>query len=219
MNQIVELEPIQTETNEVSQKALSIKVTSDQENNMATEFLKIVKEMKAKVSSTFRPHIQAAHKNWKDLIAEEKKHMQPLEEAYDMVAKESKTYFLAQEVKRRVSEQKLQEKSRKEEQDKKDDLERRAKSWEEKGNQAKADELRQDAGTHVAPVPIIPKTEAPQGTYTVKMWKFNILNVNEIPREFLMIDESKLKKYATAMKDSANVPGIQFYSMDDVRRR
>ena len=39
-----------------------------------------------------------------------------------------------------------------------------------------------------------------------------------VPREFLTLDESKLTKFATGMKDTAQVPGIEFYYVDTPRR-
>jgi hypothetical protein len=39
-----------------------------------------------------------------------------------------------------------------------------------------------------------------------------------IPREYLTVDESKLTKFATGMKDTARVPGIEFYFVDTPRR-
>lgn len=35
-----------------------------------------------------------------------------------------------------------------------------------------------------------------------------------VPREFLIVDEKKLNTYARAMKDTAAVPGIEFYYVD-----
>jgi len=39
-----------------------------------------------------------------------------------------------------------------------------------------------------------------------------------LPREFMTADESKLTKFATGMKDTARVPGIEFYFVDTPRR-
>jgi hypothetical protein len=52
------------------------------------------------------------------------------------------------------------------------------------------------------------------------VWRWRYLNDDKeralqlIPRDFLCVDESKLTKYAGAMRESAKVPGIQFYSED-----
>jgi hypothetical protein len=36
-----------------------------------------------------------------------------------------------------------------------------------------------------------------------------------VPREFLTLDESKVQRYASAMKQSASVPGLEFFYTDD----
>jgi hypothetical protein len=36
-----------------------------------------------------------------------------------------------------------------------------------------------------------------------------------VPREFCAVDTVKLGRYATAMKDSAKVPGVRFFYVDD----
>lgn len=48
-----------------------------------------------------------------------------------------------------------------------------------------------------------------------RRWTFEVVTEAEVPREFCVIDTVKLGRYATAMKDSAKVPGVRFYFVDD----
>jgi hypothetical protein len=48
-----------------------------------------------------------------------------------------------------------------------------------------------------------------------RRWTFEVVDESEIPREFLVVDTTKLGRYATAMKDSGKVPGVRFYFVDD----
>ena len=43
-------------------------------------------------------------------------------------------------------------------------------------------------------------------------WQFRVIDESKIPREYLCVDEKKLKKYAGAMKRDANVPGVHFFN-------
>lgn len=52
-----------------------------------------------------------------------------------------------------------------------------------------------------------PKIEGVQ--YRTK-WTFTIEDETQIPREFLIVDEKKLAKFAEAMKDKASVAGVKF---------
>lgn len=48
-----------------------------------------------------------------------------------------------------------------------------------------------------------------------RRWTFEVVDESEVPREFCAIDTVKLGRYATAMKDSAKVPGVRFFYVDD----
>jgi len=47
-----------------------------------------------------------------------------------------------------------------------------------------------------------------------RTWHFEITDAAEVPRDFCAVDETKLQRYATAMKDTAQVPGVRFYWVD-----
>lgn len=59
------------------------------------------------------------------------------------------------------------------------------------------------------PVVAAPKV---QGVKQVTRWLYEITDATKIPRDFLIIDEQKLRKYAEAMKGSAKVEGVRFYA-------
>jgi hypothetical protein len=48
-----------------------------------------------------------------------------------------------------------------------------------------------------------------------RTWKYEVVDLALVPREFLVVDLAKLGSYARAMKDSANVPGVRFFYTDD----
>jgi hypothetical protein len=48
-----------------------------------------------------------------------------------------------------------------------------------------------------------------------RRWTFDVVDESEVPREFCAIDTVKLGRYAIAMKDSAKVPGVRFFYVDD----
>jgi hypothetical protein len=48
-----------------------------------------------------------------------------------------------------------------------------------------------------------------------RRWTFEVVIESEVPREFCAIDTVKLGRYAVAMKDSAKVPGVRFFYVDD----
>lgn len=62
-----------------------------------------------------------------------------------------------------------------------------------------------------APVVVLPSA-VPKDLPKRKLWKWRIVNRTLMPRDFLIEDEKKLNGYASAMKDAARVPGVEFYS-------
>ncbi len=48
-----------------------------------------------------------------------------------------------------------------------------------------------------------------------RRWTFEVVDESEVPRDFCVIDTVKLGRYAVAMKDSAKVPGVRFFYVDD----
>ena len=63
---------------------------------------------------------------------------------------------------------------------------------------------------YIAPVNVA-KERRPEGISMSKIWTYEIVDAAKIPREFLMIDEKKLQKYAANMKDTAKVEGVRFF--------
>jgi hypothetical protein len=52
-----------------------------------------------------------------------------------------------------------------------------------------------------------------------KTWECEVIDETQVPREFLMVDTAKLKKYATAMKADAKVAGVRFFEKEGIVSR
>ena len=85
-----------------------------------------------------------------------------------------------------------------------------AERIEDKGAE-RAEALQDRAAQVVAPVVdrSPPKVEAIK---TREVWKFRITNSAAIPREYLLVDEVKLRKIVQAMKADTRIEGIEVYS-------
>lgn len=83
------------------------------------------------------------------------------------------------------------------------EAEKRAKKVEKN-----APELAADIRQHAAELPV---TASVSGISKRVSWTFEVQNLAEVPREFLVLDTSKLQKYAEAMKDNAVVTGVRFF--------
>lgn len=71
---------------------------------------------------------------------------------------------------------------------------------------------------HLAPAVV----EAPAklaGVSTRQDWDFEITDEAAIPREFLVVDEVKIRKYVKAMKADAKIPGVRVFAKDVIAAR
>lgn len=111
------------------------------------------------------------------------------------------------------------------------ELERKAKETEDKAAtfktakareaaEAKAAELREQAAETVSIAPVVEsKVDAVVGMSTRKVWKFKIVDVNKIPREYLIPDEKLIGKMGEVTKGTRKIDGIEFYSEDIIVSR
>jgi len=83
-------------------------------------------------------------------------------------------------------------------------------------------QLERDAKARMVDTAAIPmtaeKVEAGDGRASVEKWSWEIVDESLVPREYLMLDEKKINKVVTAMKDKTNIPGIRVKKETSVRR-
>lgn len=108
---------------------------------------------------------------------------------------------------RREEQRKADEAARKE----RERLEAQARKAAESGKVEKAANLEQRAATTVAP---IISREAPKvtGVNTREVWKFEVSDPAAVPREFLMVDESKIRKFVQNMRGDSQIAGVRVWA-------
>jgi hypothetical protein len=203
------------ETNEVETKALDIvakgrmmRVLSADDYIQAGALWGQIGDMIKEVKATFDPICEAAHKAHKAATAKRAQFLDPLESVFKMVKKEMSNYDLEQERIRREEQRRLEEIARKEEE------ERRLQEAilaEESGNKEEAQAIIEEP-VYVAPVVIPKATPKMEGGPVYRaVTKFKIINESLIPRQYLTPDMVKIGGVVRALKQNANIPGIQVY--------
>lgn len=77
--------------------------------------------------------------------------------------------------------------------------------------EATVDAIREIALAPAAAAPVyVPKATA-AGVATRKLWKFEIVDVSLIPREYLIPDEKKIGELARTLQGKAALPGVRFF--------
>ena len=86
----------------------------------------------------------------------------------------------------------------------------RAAAIEEKAA-AKVDDLATRAATTVAQV-VVRDPPKVAGVSTREVWRFEITDAAQIPREYLVVDEARIRTVVQALKGDARIPGVRVYA-------
>lgn len=95
-----------------------------------------------------------------------------------------------------------------------DKFEQRAMATEARAEQ-RVETLQLTAAAVIAPVL---QREAPKvtGVRSRRVWKFEVTDPTQVPRDFLMVDEQKIRRFVGAMKGDARIAGIRVWDEPDL---
>ena len=192
----------------IEDQAKALKVIDAESYVAAGELWKSIKALRKKVADTFDDLIQAAHLAHKKAVEKKKMHDNPLDAAERIVKTAMSNYDLEQERIRKAEEDRLREIERKAEE------ERRLQEaiLLEADGQKEVAEAVMEAPVYVAPVVIPKATPKLQGGPVFQTrWDFEIIDVNQIPRQYMIPDQVKIRQIVTALKSQANIPGVRAY--------
>lgn len=75
----------------------------------------------------------------------------------------------------------------------------------------KVEALEVRAATVVAPV-VSRETPKVAGVATREVWRFEITDPSLVPRQYLVVDEAKVRRVVQALKSDAGIPGVRVWS-------
>jgi len=220
MNNLQELEKRVLSLPEMAKK---IVIKNDDQLFKGNQFLLLIKNKQKEINSVFDPMIQKAHEAHKEAISQKKRFENPLREAEQYLKGQIAPYLAEKERIRREAELKAQRE--------REEAERKAREVEEKKLQEaiKAEEegrledveeiLNEEAPEPELKEQIIPEKTKLEGTFLRRDWKWRVLNLHDIPREYLMLDTVKINQIVRQLKEQANIPGIKVYYEDNVTSR
>jgi len=194
------------ESESLLKEAKTISVYDTASMDTATILLKGNKELLKKINNTFDPIIKKTNEAHKEAVAQKKQYAEiPLR-----VEKLLKTKIGSY----------LDEQRRKAEAEAKREQEEEQRKAEER-RLAEAEELEKQGHTQEAQAVldqeiITPKIQAAPveksaGLSTRVIWKYRITNINLIPREYMVPNETMIGSKVRTDKDKTNIPGIEAY--------
>lgn len=201
-------------------RASAIVITDADSYAVACGWLLGIKDLRKKIADTFDPHVKRAHDAHKALLKEKAEAEAPLTRAELLLKDRIRAYDAEQDRIRREQQRLADEAARQEaerialEQAAAMELEAHAT-----GDVALMAEAVAILETPVAPVPYAPIAKATPkvaGVSIRKRFAFRIVNEAAVPRQYLSVNESKIRAVVSALGQAANIPGVQVYEETSV---
>ena len=189
--------------------AKPIVVTSAAERALAIGLIKTIKEKRDAVVQFFADSKKKAHETWKAIVANEKTFTDKLD-VYEKAARLAiGGYDDKLERERLAEEDRLKAAADIEAKKQRRALEFAAAHTQD--DEKKVELL--DKAAAVAPdlISVASKVEKQAGEGSRKIWKYRVVDINAVPRPYLIENDAMLKAMATSQKEKAKVDGIEFY--------
>lgn len=184
-------------------RAKKLKVVDQKTLDVANLFLNHAKETLKQAVGFFAPAISKAHEAHKEMIKAQKVITDPLSLAVSTVNGMIRSYVMEAERKAREAE----EKRKFEEEVYFAQLEEKRKTGDKKGEKkalAKVEELHEES------LKLKVKPEL-VGSHVTRRWKFRVIDLSVVPRQYLVLDETRIQRMVTQMKAETSIPGIEAY--------
>lgn len=206
------MDDLETRALSLPEQARTISIVTAHDYERAGEFLLTVKDLRKEIQETFGPLKEKAWAAHKAIVAEEKRHEDPLIKAEGIVKPLMVAWDREQARIREEEERRLREEARKREEERQLQA---AIEAELEGNKAEAEAIIAEP-VYVPPVVLPKATPKVVGIATKTNWKFRITDISKIPREYLCPDEVKIGQMVRALKEQFNVPGIEAYPEQNI---
>ncbi len=220
MSETITIKPIDTEKIREEETAVNIlvetvknlSIKTHEESTLMAGRLQVIKVKEKELTSmrkSITVHIDATKKAVMDLF---RPPITALQNAEKTIKVAMITFSDEQEKKQREIQAKLRreadEKARKE----RERLETRAKKAEETGKAEKAEALREQVEEVVAEeAVVVAAPEKPKGISFQYKYTAEVVNIKELPREYMIANQQALDKFAGAMKGAIPIPGVKFH--------
>jgi hypothetical protein len=163
-----------------------------------------------------------AYAAWKSITALRDKILKPLEAAKATAGQLMLAYSREQEAKRKAEEDRLRKEAEDAERarlkkEAEDAALAEAQRLQDQGNTAEAEAVLSapvvvdTSAVYVPPVVVQSSTPTVQNAGARENWDFEIVDVNLIPREFMVPDEKSIRGVVKARKSLTNISGIRAY--------
>lgn len=214
MSDETNIEVIKAEVMPVAIDAAAMVVTNAEQYAVASEFLKTIKGAQKKVVDFFAPMKQKAHEAHKAITQQESATLKPLQDAETSLKRNLLTFYNEQERIRIEAQRKLQAEADEAARKERERLEREASKL--KTPELKAERLEQAASVIAPVVSVASVAPVVSGQSIRKTWTAKVVNLELVPREWLVVNEKALDAFAKATKGAVKVAGVEFVEVSSL---
>lgn len=199
------------------QKANQIKIVTSEDREKAGDFFNIVSGCLKRVKEVFAPAKKKADEAHAEICALEKRAAKSFEIARDALKLKIGAWEDEQERLRNEANLKAAQEARKRAED---ETLRRAAAMEANGDKEAAERiLEAPAPIRINPEDLIPEAQKVKGNVIRKSWGFQIIDPLAVPREYLMVDESKIRRVVQALGNETRIDGVAVFPKSIVGSR
>lgn len=204
-----EIEVYTAQADDVLAQAESVEVVDQASYEVAGAFVKSIKPLEKDILAWFKPLKGKAKEAHQALCDKETEALKPVRAAIKIFNAKMIKYRTDVEREQKEKEEALRQESIRQQEEEK------LKKAEELAEQGKEDEaekvLEQEIVEPVFKTPELPK---PKGISYRDNWKWRLLNLKEVPAEYLLMitNDAKIAAEVKANKDKINIPGVEVYN-------
>ena len=185
-----------------------VDITTNEQFEETGAFVQGIKSKQKEVKDHYEDKRAQTYEKYKAVTTEISSYIDPLTKAERIVKKKLGDYRTEVERKRRVEEaEKLAI----------------AETEAEERQLVEAEELGDDSilDEPLIVAPPVLETEVPKmkGISFTTVWKFALENINDLPRQYMILDVKKIQGVVDALKEATIIPGIRVFSEQQVGAR
>ena len=209
-----EVKELSEQSTQIAEAVQILKVVTAPQYESAGEKLKEIKGHQKRLDALRKSFTQPLDQAKSAIMDFFRKPEEKLKQAESVLKNAMLGYVNEQDRIAREAQSRLDEEARKQ----REKLEEQARKAADKGKTEKADILLTKAALVEAPVVQAQQVKvAGQG---VRLdWDFQVVDASLIPREYLMVDEMKIRKMVKAFKEDAKIPGVKIFSKNIISSR
>jgi hypothetical protein len=186
----------------------------------AAQLLLGIKDLRRKIAETFDPHCKRAYEAHRALTKEKADAEAPLTQAERIIKDSLRAYDAEQERLRREQQRIADEQARREAEDRALEqaaaLEREGKDFGDEALVAEAHALINAPIVAPTAAPVAKSTPKVAGITMRKTWNFRVVNEALVPRQYLSVNETKIRGVVRALGAAAAIPGVEVYEETSV---